>query len=539
MLYFHHRKYNDGGIFMGFWETLAAINDKVNTFVWTQTGVWLLIATGIIMTCLTKVFQVTHIGHWMKRTIGSLFDKNVIGHTQDRATISQFQALCTALAATVGVGNIAGVSAAIITGGPGAVFWMWFAAFFGMMTNYSENILGIYFRRKNHDGEWSGGAMYYLQDGLGGYKGMKIVGRVLAVIFAICAALAAFGIGNMGQVNKIVLNFTSAFENKRLSSVVLYTSGNSQVTLYMLVVGIALMVLVGIVILGGLQRIASVAEKIVPFMVVCFILGSVTIIIVNFRQIIPAFGAIFSRAFNSKAAWGGATGVAFKTIITQGCKRGVFSNEAGLGSSVMVHSNSNVKEPVKQGLWGIFEVFADTIIVCSMTALVILTSGVVNLETGALETTSDATLVADAFDTIFKVGNFSYGRYFVALAILCFAFTTILGWSHYGSKAVEYLSGSHAPTATKIYKIIFVFVILGGAVMTSSIAWDISDTFNGLMMLPNLIGVLAMSPLVMKLTSNYVDRKIKGKKDVKPLLSYDPAVQAENEKALAENPDQD
>ena len=539
MLYFHHRKYNDGGIFMGFWETLAAINDKVNTFVWTQTGVWLLIATGIIMTCLTKVFQVTHIGHWMKRTIGSLFDKNVIGHTQDRATISQFQALCTALAATVGVGNIAGVSAAIITGGPGAVFWMWFAAFFGMMTNYSENILGIYFRRKNHDGEWSGGAMYYLQDGLGGYKGMKIVGKVLAVIFAICAALAAFGIGNMGQVNKIVLNFTSAFENKRLSSVVLYTSGESKVTLYMLVVGIGLMVLVGIVILGGLQRIASVAEKIVPFMVVCFILGSVTIIIVNFRQIIPAFGAIFSRAFNSKAAWGGATGVAFKTIITQGCKRGVFSNEAGLGSSVMVHSNSNVKEPVKQGLWGIFEVFADTIIVCSMTALVILTSGVVNLETGALETTSDATLVADAFDTIFKVGNFSYGRYFVALAILCFAFTTILGWSHYGSKAVEYLSGLHAPTATKIYKIIFVFVILGGAVMTSSIAWDISDTFNGLMMLPNLIGVLAMSPLVMKLTSNYVDRKIKGKKDVKPLLSYDPAVQAENEKALAENPDQD
>lgn len=539
MLYFHHRKYNDGGIFMGFWETLAAINDKVNTFVWTQTGVWLLIATGIILTCLTKGFQVTHIGHWMKRTIGSLFDKNVISHTKDKATISQFQALCTALAATVGVGNIAGVSAAIITGGPGAVFWMWFAAFFGMMTNYSENILGIYFRRKNHDGEWSGGAMYYLQDGLGGYKGMKIVGKVLAVIFAICAALAAFGIGNMGQVNKIVLNFTSAFENKRLSSVILYTSGESKVTLYMLVVGIGLMVLVGIVILGGLQRIASVAEKIVPFMVVCFILGSVTIIIVNFRQIIPAFGAIFSRAFNTKAAWGGATGIAFKTIITQGCKRGVFSNEAGLGSSVMVHSNSNVKEPVKQGLWGIFEVFADTIIVCSMTALVILTSGVVNLETGALETTSDATLVADAFDTIFKVGNFSYGRYFVALAILCFAFTTILGWSHYGSKAVEYLSGSHAPTATKIYKIIFVFVILGGAVMTSSIAWDISDTFNGLMMIPNLIGVLAMSPLVMKLTSNYVDRKIKGKKDVKPLLSYDPAVQAENEKALAENPDQD
>ena len=524
---------------MGFWEALAAFNDKINTFVWTQTGVWLLIATGIVMTCLTKVFQVTHIGHWMKRTVGSLFNKNVIGHTDDHATISQFQALCTALAATVGVGNIAGVSAAIITGGPGAVFWMWFAAFFGMMTNYSENILGIYFRRKNHDGEWSGGAMYYLQDGLGGYKGMKIAGRILAIIFSVCAALAAFGIGNMGQVNKIVLNFTSAFDIKALSSVVLYTSGDSKVTLYMLIVGIVLMILVGFVVLGGLQRIASVAEKIVPFMVVCFILGSIAIIIVNCKHILPAFGAIFSSAFSRKAAWGGATGIAFKTIITQGCKRGVFSNEAGLGSSVMVHSNSNVKEPVKQGLWGIFEVFADTIIVCSMTALVILTSGVVNLETGVLETTSDATLVADAFDTIFKVGNFSFGRYFVALAILCFAFTTILGWSHYGSKAVEYLSGKHAPVVTKIYKVIFVLVIICGAVMTSSIAWDISDTFNGLMMIPNLIGVLAMSPLVMKLTSNYVDRKIKGRKDVAPMLSYDPAIQAENEKALAEAPDQD
>ena len=274
-------------------------------------------------------------------------------------------------------------------------------------------------------------------------------------------------------------------------------------------------------------------------MVVCFILGSITIIIVNFQHVIPAFGAIFSRAFTSQAAWGGATGVAFKTIITQGCKRGVFSNEAGLGSSVMVHSNSNVKEPVKQGLWGIFEVFADTIIVCSMTALVILTSGVVNLETGALETTSDATLVADAFDTIFKVGGFSFGRYFVALAILCFAFTTILGWSHYGSKAVEYLSGKHAPVVTKIYKVIFVLVIICGALMTSSIAWDISDTFNGLMMIPNLIGVLAMSPLVMKLTSNYVDRKIKGKKDIEPMLSYDPAIQAANAKAIAEKPSED
>ena len=524
---------------MGFWETLAAINDKVNTFVWTRTGVWLLIATGILMTCLTKFFQVSHFGHWMKKTVGSLFHKNVISHTNDHATISQFQALCTALAATVGVGNIAGVSAAIITGGPGAVFWMWFAAFFGMMTNYSENILGIYFRRKNHDGEWSGGAMYYLQDGLGGYKNMKIVGKVLAVIFSICAVLASFGIGNMGQVNKIVLNFTSAFDIKALSSKVLYTSGDTDVTLYMLIVGIVLVILVGIVVIGGLQRIAAVAEKVVPFMVVCFVLGSIIIIVINYENILPAFKAIFTMAFRKEAVWGGASGVAFKTVITQGCKRGVFSNEAGLGSSVMVHSNSNVKEPVKQGLWGIFEVFADTIIVCSMTALVILTSGVVDFRTGTLETTKDATLVADAFDKVFKIGDFAFGRYFVALAILVFAFTTILGWSHYGSKAVEYLSGKHAPVATKIYKVIFVLVIICGALMTSTIAWDISDTFNGLMMIPNLIGVLAMSPLVMKLTKNYVDRKIKGRKDVKPILSYDPVIQAENEKALAEAPEID
>lgn len=520
-------------------DFLARINDVVNTFVWTKTGVWLLIITGIIMTVMTGGFQFSHFLHWWKKTIGSILDKNVISHTDDRATISQFQALCTALAATVGVGNIAGVSAAIITGGPGAVFWMWFAAIFGMMTNYSENVLGIYFRRKNHADEWSGGAMYYLQDGLGNYPHMKGVGKVLAVIFAICAALASFGIGNMGQVNKIVINFTSSFDIKALSSQVLYTSGETDVTLYMLIVGIVLMVLVGFVVIGGLQRIASVAEKIVPFMVVAFIAGSLVIILLNVREVGPAFKAIYEGAFNAPAVWGGATGIAFKTIITQGCKRGVFSNEAGLGSSVMVHSNSNVKEPVKQGMWGIFEVFADTIIVCTMTALVILTSGVINLETGAIETETDAVLVADAFNTVFHVGNVNIGSMFVALAILVFAFTTVLGWSQYGSKAVEYLAGKHARVATKVYKIIFVLLIVSGALMTSSIAWDISDTFNGMMMIPNLIGVLAMSPLVTKITVNYADRRIRGKKDITPLLSYDPKINEENAKALAENPNMD
>lgn len=519
---------------MGLLDEITRINDAVNGVVWTKIGVWLLIAVGIIMTALTKFFQVSHIGHWMKKTIGSLFDKKVVSHTNEKASISQFQALCTALAATVGVGNIAGVAAAIMSGGPGAVFWMWFAAFLGMMTNYSENILGIYFRRKNHNGEWSGGAMYYLQDGLGGYKHMKYVGKILAVIFAICAVLASFGIGNMGQVNKIVINFTSAFRIPALSDRILYSSNGTDVSLYMLVVGIVLLVIVGIVVIGGIQRIAVVAEKIIPFMVIAFVLGALIIVLKNVTTIGHVFAAIFGKAFTAQAAWGGGVGISLKTIITMGCKRGVFSNEAGLGSSVMVHSNSNVLEPVKQGLWGIFEVFADTMVVCTLTALTILTSGVIDLETGATVTDSDATLVAEAFNTVFKVGDFEFGRYFIALAILLFAFTTILGWSHYGTKAVEYLSGKHAPVVTKIYKVIFVLMILSGALMTSSIAWDISDTFNGMMMLPNLIGVLSLAPLVMKLTSNYVSRRIKGDTNVEPMLSYFPEIQEENAKRVKE-----
>lgn len=519
---------------MGFWETLQNVNDTVNTFVWTTVGVWLLMAVGLLMTVLTKFFQVTHIRHWFKKTVGSLFDKKVISHTNEHASISQFQALCTALAATVGVGNIAGVAAAIMSGGPGAVFWMWVAAFLGMMTNYSENILGIYFRRKNHHGEWSGGAMYYLQDGLGGYKNMKVVGKVLAVLFAICAVLASFGIGNMGQVNKIVINLTSAFKIPVLSTTVLYSSNGSDVTLDMLVVGIILMIIVGIVIIGGLQRIANVAEKIIPFMVIAFVLGALVIVFANITSIGSVFVAIFGKAFTAQAAWGGGVGISVKTIITMGCKRGVFSNEAGLGSSVMVHSNSNVLEPVKQGLWGIFEVFADTMVVCTLTALTILTSGVIDLNTGAAVTDTDATLVAEAFNTVFKIGNFEFGKYFIALAILLFAFTTILGWSHYGTKAVEYLAGEHAPIVTIIYKVIFVLMIISGAIMTSSIAWDISDTFNGMMMIPNLIGVLSLSPLVMKLTKNYVDRRLKGKTDVEPMLSHFPEIQEEHAKLVKE-----
>lgn len=510
----------------GFLETLTGVNDAVNTFIWSKLGLWLLIATGVLLTVMTKFFQVTHFGHWMKETIGSIFKKHVIGHSSDKSSISPFQALCTALAATIGTGNIAGVSAAIVIGGAGAVFWMWIAAFFGMMTNYSENVLGIYFRRRNTDSEWSGGAMYYLQDGLGGKKGMKGVGRFLAILFSIFSILASFGIGNMGQVNKIVANIESAFPIDALISKTIYDGG---VTVYSVVIGVVIMILAAVIIIGGLNRIASFAEKVVPFMVVLFVAGSLIIIGVNYAQVGAAFSAIFTNAFKPIAAVGGGIGVIISKVVTQGFKRGVFSNEAGLGSSVMVHSNSNVREPVKQGMWGIFEVFADTIVVCTMTALVVLTSGVYNLETGeTLDGVSDATLVAKAFNSVFSFG--SIGEKFIAVAMFLFAFTTVLGWSHYGSKAVEYLFGSKGK---KVYKVIFVLMIISGSLMTSSLAWDISDTFNGLMMLPNLIGVVAMSGLVVKITKNYVDRKLHGKK-IKPMFSVFPDVQSESEKAEAE-----
>ena len=505
-----------------FLQSLELVNGEINGVVWGAFGLLLLIGTGIVVTMLTKFFQVSHIGMWFKNTVGSLFNKNVIKHSKEKGTISPFQALCTALAATVGTGNIAGVAAAICIGGAGAVFWMWVAAFFGMMTNYAENVLGIYYRRKNENGEWSGGAMYYLVDGLGKKKGMKHVAKVLAVLFCIFTMLASFGIGSMGQVNKIVTNVSAAFDVSALSSVEVF----SGVSLYNIILGAIIMALTALITLGGLKRIASVAEKIVPIMVVLFVLGSLVVIGVNYVSILPAFKAIFVNAFKPEAFVGGGLGAIISKVVTQGFKRGVFSNEAGLGSSVMVHSNSSIKEPVKQGMWGIFEVFADTMIVCTMTALVILTAGglnggVFNAISGEIaQGYSDATLVGGAFNSVFSWGNI--GEKFIAIAMFLFAFTTVLGWSHYGSKAWEYLFGAKT---TFVFRIIHVCTVIFGAVLTSSLAWDISDTFNGLMMIPNLIGVLILSPLVVKITANYIKREKNGEK-IEPMYNADPDIQA-------------
>lgn len=492
--------------------TIEEFNSVLNNVVWGWPALILLGFTGILMTTLTGFFQIGHIGHWFKYTIGAIFkDKNVTGHTKDRS-ISQFQSLCTALAATVGTGNIVGVAGAIIVGGPGAVFWMWVMAFFGMMTNYSENVLGIYYRRKNSKGEWSGGAMYYLQDGLGSKPHCRIIGKVLAILFSIFCLLASFGIGNMTQVNSISGNMESVFG----------------VPVY--VTGIVVLIIAGLVIIGGIKRIASVTEKIVPFMVIIYMVGTISILIMNISHAGEVFRAIFKGAFALPAAGGGVVGFGIKKAVELGMKRGVFSNEAGLGSSVMVHSNSNVKEPVRQGMWGIFEVFADTIVVCTLTAFSILSSGLIDLSTGeALGSYNGIELTkANLVSTVFSINFGTIGAAFIAIAIMLFAFSTVLGWSHYGTKACEYLFGEKM---TIIYRIIFVIAIYGGAVLGDNLAWDIADTFNGMMMIPNLIGVLVLSPIVYKITRNYVERHMKNRKTT-PMLSYDPDIQRECAEAV-------
>ncbi len=492
----------------GFLSVVEKVNDAVNGCVWGWPALILLAFVGVLMTVLTKFFQISHFGHWWKNTVGAIFkDKNVTKHTSDKS-ISQFQSLCTALAATVGTGNIAGVASAIAVGGPGAVFWMWVMAFVGMMTNYSENVLGILFRIKNDKGEWSGGAMYYLNNGLGAKKGCKYIGRILAILFSCFCLLASFGIGNMTQVNTIATNMYDVFSVPKA------------------ITGIVVLVLVGLVVVGGLKRIASVAEKIVPVMVIFYIVGTVVVCLMNASSLGAIFASIFKSAFGLKAIGGATVGYGIKLAVQMGMKRGVFSNEAGLGSSVMVHSNSNVKEPVRQGMWGIFEVFADTIIVCTLTALSILSSGFVDLETGKMAEgiSNTGSLVAQAFGATFGW----IGTSFVALALLLFAFSTVLGWCHYGTKACEYLFGTKS---TIFYRVIFVIAVFGGAVMGENLAWDLSDTFNGLMMLPNLIGVLVLSPLVYKCTKNYVDRHFRHK-DIEPMLSMYPEIQKEAAEAV-------
>ena len=500
--------------------TIVKINDIVNSYAWGSVGLVLLIGTGLICSLISGFFQVSHLKHWWKNTFGIMNGKGRI--INDAGALSQFRAFCTALCATIGTGNIAGVSTAICVGGPGAVFWMWIAAFFGMMVKYSENVLGIFYRRRNTEGAWSGGPMYYLQDGLGSKKYCKHLGKFLCVLFCIFTVLASFGIGNMGQINKITINFGATF----LSNV---DKGEFMgINIVNWSIGLVLMFAAAFIILGGFRRLATVSEWLIPFMCLGYIAGCLIVICMHITILPAVFSSIFKFALGPKAIAGGVAGsaiqLAFNTI-KNGCKRGVFSNEAGLGSSVMVHSNTCAREPVKQGLWGIAEVFLDTIVICTLTAVVVLSSGVIDLKTGLVKgEVNDATLVAEAFGA--RLGK--PGEWFVVLCITLFAFTTVMGWSYYGAKVTEYLFGV---TWAKIYRVVFILLIVFGAIMESNLAWDISDTFNGLMMIPNLIGILTQIPLIIKLTRNYIDRRLK-EKDIIPMLSFDRDIQRDAEKAV-------
>ena len=457
-------------------EFITNVNSAVNGFVWGVPMLVLLVGTGILMTILTKFFQLSHIGHWFKNTVGGIFhDKHVTKHTDaDDQSISQFQSLCTALAATIGTGNIVGVASALVAGGPGAIFWMWIVAFFGMMTNYSENVLGIYYRRRNSKGEWSGGAMYYLKDGLGSYKGCKQIGAVLAVLFSAFCLLASFGIGNMSQVNSIAANMTSAFSIPATAT------------------GIVLVIIGALVIVGGLKRIAAVTEKLVPFMAIAYVIGALVIFFVNISHVGAVFTAIFKGAFGLRAVGGGIVGSGVKLALTWGMKRGVFSNEAGLGTGSIAHACADTKKPVKQGFFGIFEVFVDTIIICTMTALVILCSGV---PVGYGEA-AGAELTISGFTAVY--GN--WVSVFTAVAMCCFAFSTIIGWGLYGTRCIEFLFGSRS---NKPFMVLYSLTAIVGATMNLGLMWSIAETFNGLMVIPNLIAVFLLSGVVVKMTKEY------------------------------------
>lgn len=446
-------------------------NQLVHGIVWGPVMVIFMIAVGIYFTVGTGFFQIRKFGLWMRCTLFAIFGNKSVHNKKDPYAISQFQAMSTALAGTMGTGNIVGVATALVAGGLGAVFWMWVSAVFGMMTKYAENVLGHHYRYKNKKGEWIGGPMVYIERGLGS--------KLLAAMFSVFCILASFGMGNMTQANSI--------------SGALYSSFG----LSPLAVGIVVMLLSGLVILGGIKRIASFTEKFVPLMSVLYIIGGVYIIWRN-RALVPiAFEMIFKEAFSTRAVSGGVGGYVFMHAVRFGVARGIFSNEAGLGSSVIVSAAANVKEPVQQGMWGIFEVFVDTIVSCTITALVIITSG--SFLTGG----DGAELSIIAFSDGFGV----FGEIFASVAITFFAFATIVGWSYYGERAVSYLFGDRP---VWIYRMVYIILTCVGCVANMKLVWSISDTFNGLMAIPNLLAVLFLSKKVFALTKDYLVRRKKG-----------------------------
>lgn len=471
--------------------------EHINSFLFDKCCLILLAFTGGFMMLRTRFFPLRHAPLIYKKTIKSLFEKDADGNTS-------FGAVCTALGATLGVGNIAGVSAAIVLGGPGAVFWMWVSACLGCATAYSENVLGVFYRRRSATG-FRGGAMYYLSDGLGRKKGCRLLGKTLARLFAFFCILASFGIGNISQINTITVNMKTSLDLAFLSDINLLGTD-----LYSLLLGLALAAAAGFCLLGGEKRLFKMTEKIVPFMVIGYLLGCGVIIARNINLLASAIGAIFRFAFSPPAALGGVSGATLGKVIGIGFRRGMFSSEAGLGSSVIVNSAASEREPAVMGMWGIFEVFVDTVVVCTVTALCVLCSGFVDLTSGAAVDCEASALVNLCFDRFFGRA----GGVFIALSILFFAFASVLGWSYYGAAAWEYLFGGK----TAVYKAIFTAFVLLGTNIDASLSWALSDTANALMMLPNLIGVLSSNRVVVSVTQNYLARTLKHKK-IKPLVN--------------------
>ena len=458
-------------------DLIIYINDIVNNFVWGVPAMICIIGVGLLLSIKTGFIQLRKFGYAMKCTIGRIFSKKEASD----GSVTPFQAVCTALAATVGTGNIAGVAGAIAIGGPGAVFWMWCSALLGMCTKFSEVTLAVHFREKNSDGDWVGGPMYYIKNGL------KKNWHFLAVIYAVLGVLAVFGIGNATQVNTIVTAIDSVLANFNICSPEYYGRVN-------LIVGILIALLVALILVGGLKRIGTVTEKLVPFMAVMYVILAIGVLAVNFRQIPVAFSQIFVSAFHPQAVTGGIVGSMFIGM-KKGVSRGIFSNEAGLGTGSIAHAASDIKEPVQQGFFGIFEVFMDTIVICTLTALVILTSGV-NITFGQA---AGAELTISGFTA-------TYGGWvslLTAIAMCCFALSTIIGWGLYGTRCIEYLFGTKV---NKGFMLVYSFIAIVGATTNLAVIWGISETFNGLMVIPNLIALFLLSGKVRELAKDYFAR---------------------------------
>ena len=455
-------------------STIEAINSAVNNFIWGVPAMICIIGVGLVLSFRTRFLQIRKFPYAMKVTFGRMFKKR---EASDGA-MTPFQAVCTALAATVGTGNIAGVAGAIAIGGPGAVFWMWISAILGMCTKFSEVTLAVHFREKNVHGDLVGGPMYYIKNGL------KKHWHWLVYLFSAFGVLTVFGTGNATQVNTITTAINTALMNYHVIS-------KDAVPTVNLVVGIILAVLIALILLGGIRRIGQVTEKLVPFMALVYIVLAVGVILFNIGHIPAVFASIVEGAFHPAAVTGGAVGSFFMSM-KKGVSRGIFSNEAGLGTGSIAHACADTRKPVKQGFFGIFEVFVDTIVICTLTALVILCSQV----PVSYGQAAGAELTISGFTATY--GN--WVSIFTAVAMCCFAFSTIIGWGLYGTRCIEFLFGSRV---NKPFMLVYALVAIVGATMDLGLMWSIAETFNGLMAIPNLIAVFLLSGVVVKLVKEY------------------------------------